>query len=360
MKILHIINSLQIGGAEKLLKDIIPLCIEKNAHIEVLVLKKEDNFLTDELKKFCKIHYLGTRQVYNPLYIFKIIPYLKNKDVVHVHLFPSMYFAVFAKLFSRLKVKLIFTEHSTSNRRLNRKFLKGVERWIYSKYNKVICITEAVKFSLIEKLNLDIKCLQVIENGVNISKVEKAAPSYRKNFNLNIDDFVITMVAGFRIEKDQETLLIALSKLPYDYKLLLVGDGFKKAKCMKLAEDLNLISRVQFLGIRSDAINIMKMSDVNILSSHWEGFGLVAIEGMAAGKPFIGTDVPGLRDVIKDAGLLFNQGDATGLADIIQSLKKDKILYKTVSNNCLIRSQKYDIGFMINKYIEMYDQIVRG
>ena len=123
------------------------------------------------------------------------------------------------------------------------------------------------------------------------------------------DDKILIQVARFNKYKDHRTLIKSLKILPNNIKLILVGDGELKFEIKKLINELDLNKRVALLGVRMDVPNLLKSSDISILSSHSEGFGLVAIEGMASGKPFVGSDVKGLSNIVSGAGLLFENGN---------------------------------------------------
>jgi hypothetical protein len=124
MRIVHIINSLESGGAEKLVLDTLPLYNKKGIKVDLLVLNDLDYPFMNALKaaECCSIFSLGPGSRYNPIHIFKIIPFLKKYDVAHVHLFPAQYWVVLAKLVSGSKIKLVYTEHSTSSRRVRSLF----------------------------------------------------------------------------------------------------------------------------------------------------------------------------------------------------------------------------------------------
>jgi glycosyltransferase involved in cell wall biosynthesis len=100
---------------------------------------------------------------------------------------------------------------------------------------------------------------------------------------------------------------------------------------------------------------LLKTSDIIVLSSHWEGFGLAAVEGMAAGKPTVASDVDGLREVVQGAGVLFPHGDAQALAQIIQQLQVDPTYYHDVAIRCYQRAQQFDIMRMVEKYEKVYE-----
>ena len=121
---------------------------------------------------------------------------------------------------------------------------------------------------------------------------------------------------------------------------------------------MGLETRVSFLGVRMDVPDILEQSDVAVLSSHWEGFGLAAVEAMAAGRPLVATDVGGLHDVVSGAGILFPHGDDKALAEKIRHLCEHPDEYRLVAEQCQKRAMKYDISIMARKYLELYKAIV--
>lgn len=359
MKILHIINSLETGGAEKLVVETLPLYSEQGFTVDLLLLNGTNHPFLKELaeKKCCEIFTLGNSSVYHPKYIIKIIPFLKKYDIVHVHLFPAQYYVAIAKIFCSAKAKLIFTEHSTSNRRMVSPYFAGLDRLFYLSYNKIIAISEGVRLAL-EKHLKDGNKIEVIENGVNISKVSEASLDKKINELFPAENTkLLLQVAGFRVEKDQETTIHSLIHLPSNFHLLLVGDGERKKDLFNLVKQLNLESRVHFLGRRMNVFSILKNVDFVIVSSHWEGFGLVAVEGMAANKPVVASNVPGLSEIVKGAGILFPHGDEKKLAKEILKLANDKEYYDQIALQCLNRAKAFHIGKMVEEHIILYRKL---
>lgn len=360
MKILHIINSLETGGAERLIIDTLPLYSEQGFTVDLLLLNGTAQPFLHELgeKKCCEIFSLGNSSVYHPKHIFGIMPFLKKYDLVHVHLFPAQYYVVMAKILSGVKTKLIFTEHNTSNRRMAAPIYWKLDRLFYKSYAKIIAISEGVQLALSRHLkNTD--NITILENGVNLAKV------YGANSSTEIDLLfpqqnvkLLVQVGGFRIQKDQDTTIKSLLYLPTNYHLLLVGDGERNKQLTDLVLEHGLQNRVYFLGKRSDVFSILKSVDFVVVSSHWEGFGLAAIEGMAAHKPVIASDVPGLREVVKGAGLLFPVGDEKKLAEEILHLSNDKEYYDKIVNQCIMRADQFDIEKMVQKHIDLYQQLM--
>lgn len=358
MKILYIINNLATGGAEKLILEAIPLLKQKGIGVDLLVLNGMNYPYMKQLKELncCKIYSLGNGSLSNPLLIFKIMPYLKKYDLVHVHLFPAQYWAVFAKIISFSKTKLLFTEHSTSNRRIKNKWFKYIERFVYSFYTKIIAISNEVQETLILHTSLGKNRFEVIVNGVNLKSIQDALVLDKNSLHdtLHETDKLIIQVAGFRIEKDQKTVIRAMQFLDLKVKLLLIGDGNLRNSCEQLVSELGLEERVFFLGVRTDVPNLLKTADISVVSSHWEGFGLVAVEGMAVGKPVIASDVAGLSNVVNGAGILFEKGNEKELVSKINELLDNQCYYNAVIEAGLERAKLYDVNDMVDKLIASY------
>lgn len=359
MKIAQIINTLNIGGAENLVVESLPFFKNKLPNTDLFVLKKTDSYLSRSLSSDnIPFKFLTEGSLYNPLIIFKIIPILRKYDIIHFHLFPTLYWVVIAKIISFSNTKLIFTEHNTNNQRRNKKRFKLIERFIYSKVDKIVTIADEVDEKLKQHLNFEDYKFVKIYNGVYIKKFSNAEVKDRSLFNFKKDDRLIIQVSSFRKQKDQETLIKSLLFLPDNFKVLLVGDGPLKSELENLTKDNNLSERVMFLGLRNDVPNLLKMCDYVILSSNHEGLSLASIEGMASGKPFIASKVPGLTEIVDKYGLLFNKGDEKDLSSKIISLENNIDFKEDVVKRCLHRANQFDIMTMVDKYIDLYKKMI--
>ena len=355
MRILHVITSLQTGGAEHLLVDLLPLLRDEGRNVvELLVFNGEQTPFMDVLKgKGITVHQLSmSKKVYNPLNIFRLIRFVGNYDIIHTHNTACQLFAPIATLLSCNSKTLVTTEHSSNNRRRTMKWFKPIDSWMYSRYAAVVCIADQPRKNLEDYLGKRNNICTIL-NGVNVSRFLRPVKdiSHQRGF-------VVTMVAGLRIEKDHETVLRALRNLPENYSLRLVGDGVKKDELNALTKELGLESRVDFLGMRLDVPEILEQSDVVVLSSHWEGLSLSSIEGMASGRPFVASDVDGLREMVGGAGVLFTHGDDKELAEKIQWLCEHPDEYQKVATRCQEKAKQYDISVMAQKYLDLYKDLM--
>lgn len=353
MKILHVITSLKTGGAEKLMVDLLPKLNDLGNDVELLIFDGTITSFYSELKlKGIKIHHLAVKgNVYNPLNIFRLLKYISKYDIIHTHNTICQLYVPIAKLLSFSKTIIITTEHNSTNRRRSKKIFWRIDKWMYSKYSRIICIAEKTKYNLEKHIGTHNKII-LIYNGVNLNKYLAKTPTYSIN-----DNIIITMVAGFREQKDQDTLIRAMSYLPDNYILQLVGDGERRGILENLVSDLGLDSRVALMGIRNDVPEILQNSDIVVLSSHWEGLSLSSIEGMASGKPFIASNVDGLYEIVEGHGVLFPEGDSQQLAKEIEHLGSDKDYAAKVAKACQMKAMQYDISIMAEKYNNLYKNL---
>lgn len=362
MKVLHIINNLNIGGAEKLLVETLPLYESFGVHVDVFLLTKVDSPFVSAIEENFNgnIYYSGLNSVYNPYQILKIKDFIQqgNYDVVHAHLFPTLYWVSLAKTFWSIKTPVVFTEHSTHNKRLDKFVFRAIDRCIYRNYQKILAITPQVKQVLVQKLNISPEKVEVVYNGVEVDKYKQAI-AYGEGTFFEKEAIILVQVSRFQAAKDQKIVIRALALLPQKYKLLLVGDGETKIECENLVQALSLQERVRFLGNRVDIPELLKTATVVIQSSHWEGFGLVAVEAMAAGKPIIASDVVGLRDIVSGYGLLFEKGNENQLAKEIEALENEKY-YKEIADKCAERAEDFHITKMIKNNIAVYQQVMNN
>ena len=371
MRILHVINNLGSGGAERLIAESLPLMkAYPGVEVELLLLTEANSVFLEGLKKEgIKVTSLNSGKniysIYNPLNILKIAKEITKKsyDIVHVHLFPAQYWVALAKIFIKSRdFKLLTTEHNTNNRRRGKFYFRPIDKFIYSIYDCVISISSSTQENLLYWLmpeEKERKKFRVIENGINLDKFINAVPFDKRDFNeyITTQSKILCMVARFSEQKDHATLIQAMQRLPEHVHLLLVGEGPLRQEKEKLVVEMGLGKRVHFLGFRRDVERIIKTVDVVVLSSNWEGLPLAVLEGMAAGKPVIASRVSGLQDIVEDEEMLFEVGNEQELAEKISWLLNDERAYAEKAGEARKRSKKYDIKNMVDRYMETYFEL---
>ena len=374
MKILHIITSLRTGGAERLVaelalrhagKRILDSALnDKNAgnQVEVLLFDGTPTPLVEALEmNGVPVHSLGKgpRAMYNPFLLPRLVRFLRKhpSDIVHAHNSPCQILTALAPARSR-----ITTEHGTLNRRRNWLWFKPIDRWMYGRYKKIACVGEETRKTLSDWLNrpeLDLR-MTVIPNGIDLDGITSATPAEDL---FKQEGYKVLMVSAFRPEKDQQTLIRAVSKLPDDYLLYLAGIAETPESqrimndCRAQATAMGIDDRVHFLGLRADVPALLAAADVIVLSSRHEGMSLSVLEGMASGKPMIASDVEGMRELVKDAGLLFPPGDAETLAALIRDICENPEKAREIGQRCKVKVRQYDIAETARRYKNLYLEV---
>lgn len=365
MKILFLSDLLSYGGASKLIFDLLPRMAKEGNECELLILTDDHSKYVDELKaqgisvnivpKDVKGHWGRIRYIKD--WILK-----GNYDVMHANLFPMTYYcSIIKRLLGHNCPPLVMTEHSTDNKRRHKSYLRPIERVIYKKYDHVISISDKTQENLCRWLGtIEDSKYSVVENGIDVEAFRKAEPldiaEVYKNYKDG--DILLLTVGSFTPQKNHSMLLEALALLPDKYKLLLCGEGPLESEIKERINKLNLDNRVLFLGFRRDVARIMHSADILVIPSLWEGFGLIAAEGMACGIPIVASNVPGLSEVIGDAGLKVDATKPELIKKAIESIEsaRDK---GQLYNKEIERASMFDISNTVNKYLMTYRHLIK-
>lgn len=357
MKVLHVITYLSDGGgAEKLLEDLLPSIKQKGIEVAVAVLRDIVSNNSRVLRNNgIEIIPIGNgERLYSPLKMIRLISVMRQYDVVHTHLTPPFLMGAFNKLFC--KSMFVHTVHSTYSNMRNNALLKYIEKWAMSRYDRVICCSKKAEDTLLQFIGRETSNVCTINNGVNLSKFINATPL---TSIVNAANKNIVMVAVLREPKDHRTVIRAASILPTNYHVYFVGYGNLLEDLEKYTGDLKMSERIHFMGKRTDVHKILKAADFVVLASHFEGLSLSSIEGMAAGKPFFASNVPGLKEMVGGYGILFEDGDYKELANRILQLSNDGVKYKEVSLKCRERAMSFDMEAMSSRYIDIYNELCK-
>lgn len=357
MKILHITNNLWSGGVATYLIELLNFLSQNNEVTLLLLGEDEEEEIKNYFNTNIKIIFLNQKNLYSILSIFKIRDFIKNNEIIHVHLFPAQYIAIIANVF--MGKKLIFTEHTVLNKRRNYKIFRLMEYFIYRKYEKIIAVSYDVKKSVLKwtKLNDKNEKVEVIENGINLDKYKDPRNIRKEIFNnLSEEDKLVCMIARFRPPKDYKTVVDAVCLLPEWIKCIFVGIGEEEEKIKKYVIERRKEKQIKFLGYRRDIADILYSSDLSILSSENEGFGLVILESLAVGTPILGSDVEGIKEIINSKKYLFKVKDPKDLAKQVLNILNEN---KTEKFNKYRKKvlKKYDITNFNKKYLEIYSRI---
>lgn len=338
-RVLHVINSLSTGGAERLVTDLAEGMEDRGAASRIAVLHGP---LPTNLPVSATV--LGQHR-FDPRAVIRLWREMRQSDIVHAHLFPA--FWAVALLPSRLS---IVTEHSPDNGRRHAPLLGPLERWIYSRFTGVAAISEGVAESLRNYLGRDAPPIHVVPNGVRLERF-----SVRREPKSGRDGLEVVVVGSLDSRKDVATAIRAVAGLS-GVRLRVVGDGPQRESLAHLANQVEG-TKVLFLGRRHDIPEILATADVFLSTSRYEGFGIAAVEAMAAGVPVVAPCVPGLSEVVGDAGLLYPPGDIPRIREILLELAHDPELLSRLSKRAHTRSREFAIERTTNRYLALYDSL---
>jgi glycosyltransferase involved in cell wall biosynthesis len=242
-------------------------------------------------------------------------------DVLVAHGFSEHLWGRYAGLLAGVPA-LVHVEHNTRERYTA--WRRAQSRWLAARTARIVGCSEGVRESLL-KLGMPPERTVAIPNGIRLAPFEQAPEHPWRERTPGI-----VMVSRYSRQKDHATLLRALAILAtqgHRPPLLLAGDGkaLHRQPVERLASELGLGEQVKFLGLCRNVPELLMTHQIAVLSTHYEGMPLALIEGMAAGCAVIGSDVPGVREVIHrwEDGLLVPESDPTALADALRLLLEE-------------------------------------
>lgn len=362
MKVLHVINSLQTGGAERLLSDLVPALSRKGITCEVYALDRGRDSFSAVLKAAgIRVRFAPDRKggPYSPLHVFDIAREIRRwqPDVVHAHLAPTLHMCGLLSLFLR-KPRYIVTEHASENRRMKMPALRGLEEFFYGRYRTIAAVSRECAEVLEKWLLIPASKFAVAENGLPLkrfSSVTEPAADVEEALKGRIG---VCMVARLVPVKDHMTALRAMSRLPENYCLILAGDGPEKDEILRQSWSLDLRDRVFLLGSRSDVPAVLAACSIYLQTSKIEGFGIAALEAMAAGLPVVASEAVGLGELVKDAGLTFPVGNDASCAVDILRIESQPALAERLAVLGHERAARYSIERCAERYVQLYEKIL--
>lgn len=291
----------------------------------------------------------------------------ENLDLLHVHYaIPHATSAFLAKqIVKNKKLKITTTLHGTDITLvgLEPSFLPLV-KFSIEQSDGVTAVSRFLKEKTLTNYYID-KEINVIPNFVD-TEVFKKIPvencAFKKHIAPN-GEKVLVHTSNFRAVKRVTDAIkvfnIVQKEVPS--KLLLVGDGPDRYECEQLARELNLTENVKFLGKQDGLVEILSSSDLFIIPSQSESFGLAALEAMACGLPVISSSVGGLPELVKhnDCGYIAEIGDVDRMAKYTLDLLTNEKKYEIFSNNARKRAvNEFDKSKVIPLYEEHYKKIL--
>ena len=368
VRVVFAINNLAIGGAERLTVEIIKrFNSERFECILVTSFTQEGESFLNDLPSHVAVHQLrfaGFSDISSWIKLYRLLKSLRP-DVVVSNLFFSN--TLFRVLKPFVGYKVITCEHNTYVDKS--KAHQMVDR-ILSHYSyRIVAVSKTVAEFTLKQEDITKEKFVVITNGIDIGawqkKFEKLSSKevLRQELGFREDDKVILTVARLVPQKNQKLLLEGFAEFHKQYPkstLAIVGDGFLRDTLQKQVNELGIKEAVIFFGARRDVEKFYKASDIFVLTSDIEGFGLVCIEAMCAGLPVVSTVTAGPDEYIKDGvnGVLIQDRSASAVADGIRKVIEGDT--SGLRKGALETAQKYDIATSIELYEQLLEESLRN
>ncbi|TDM00199.1 MAG: N-acetyl-alpha-D-glucosaminyl L-malate synthase BshA [Flavobacteriaceae bacterium] len=287
-------------------------------------------------------------------------------DVLHVHYaIPHAYAAYFAKQILKeenIDIKVITTLHGTDITLVGQNpVYKSAVEFSINQSDAVTTVSQSLKDDTLEVFDIK-KEIQVIPNFIdNNLFVHKEGPCPRNNFALP-EDKILIHVSNIRKVKRIQDVISVFDKVQKEVpaKLLIVGEGPEAENLQQQVRDLHLEDKVKFMGKINQLHSILCVSDVFLLPSQEESFGLAALEAMAASVPVVSSNAGGITEVNLDGetGFVSNVGDVEKMASDVLSLLKDPEKLAQFKINAQKRALEFDKSKVIPLYEELYQSVI--
>ncbi|MFB2733543.1 glycosyltransferase [Shewanella mangrovisoli] len=360
MNITLIITCLGMGGAQRQVCDLADEFIKSGHQVQLIVIN--DDVLVKP--KSHEVQVAALNMTKTPLSFVKaywqarrLIKQFKP-DVVHSHMVHANLFARLLRLTTRMK-KLICTAHSSNE--------GGLGRMLAYRLTDALCnlstnVSQEAVYISVSRGAVPASCIIAMPNGIDTLRFTFNAASrasLRSQLQLTDNTPLILAVGRFTEAKDYPNLLTAFKQLPNELshtQLAIIGTGEEQASIEALVVQLGLTDRVHFLGLQRNVHQWMSSADVFVLSSAWEGFGLVVAEAMACERVVVATDCGGVKEVLGDCGLLVPPKDSEKLANALtDALSWDANASRQLGIKARQYIQgKYSLSTIAKKWLELY------
>ena len=376
MKILHLIYTHGIAGAEKYLLDLLPGLKEYGIHGEVMCVcppvhknkvqlycnRLNEKGITTELIPTSRTNILNVAKKVNRYCI------ANNIKIIHSHLFNSDAIAVAVKFFFNKKIQLLSTKHgykesyfiknADSIGKIEYNLYYFITKFVISKIDHNVTISKAIA-DLYYNLKLTPKKMAFIHHGISVDKkiIKEEGIAYRKSSPQ------IVIVGRLTKIKGHAYLFDAMPKIIEQFptvQLLVMGEGIEHDALNIRAEKLGIQKNISFMGFQDNPYAFIEQSDIIALPSLYEPFGLVYIESFALKTPVVAFDTPAGNEIMQhnQTALLVKKGDSTGLSESIIELLNNAGKKNSITENAYAKYKNdFTTGVMVKNTADWYKNL---
>jgi len=366
INVLHILNTTDIGGVERVLLDTCKYADHKKFNLIVVSFQK--GALEDEFRKFKwvkKIDLNDSRHfTFKTLKILNKIVKKEKIDVIQTHLQKPELYGFLLKLMNP-KIKWAVKKVNTNDYR-TKLFWRIANGFILKFSNIVMCNSKGVdrftrKYEFVSK-----KKIKIIYEGIDIKKIDERlkktnTKKLMKQLKIKKDDKIIFSVGRLVFQKGYPYLIKIMKKLP-NYKLFIVGSGPEEKKLQNMIKKLGLSKNVKLLGEKNNVIELLTTAKVFCLTSVMEGIPITLMETMYVGVPLVSTKVGGNRELVTHGydGYLEKSKDIESIKKrIVELMNNKKIRNKFIMNSKKAILKKFSIQVTTKNYENVYEKLLK-
>jgi glycosyltransferase involved in cell wall biosynthesis len=359
MKIAHLISSVGLYGAERVMLNLVAGQRERGDEAFVIVINNAHKPNLDVLEAAKKVglrcEVVASKGRFDLGVIHRIGKILKeeNADILHTHNYKSNLLGLLAA--KKIGVPVVSTLHGYIGNSAKLRFYEALDRGILKFFNRVILVDRSLEKWFIDQ---NVKRV-VINNGVEINEAD-LEPGIDKK------EIIVGTVGRLSQEKGHKYLLEAFAAFNNKFsqsRLLIVGDGELRVELENLSAALGLREKVDFVGFQKEPAQYYRKMDIYVSSSLVEHFPLSILEAMSFGKAIIATDAGGTKELIKDraTGILITQANSDAISDSLQLLAGDLSLRSALGDNARkFVQENYPLEKMAEEYKKVYEEVLSG
>jgi len=376
LKVLFFISSLEGGGAERVMVDLLryinrkriaPTLVLLDSYegspykkslpqdFKTVVLSRKTDRIDEKIKQFAK---------------FLITIREQNPDIIISFLTHTNILAICASIIFRIKVIACQHIHLSESIKVEKRKekligipIKPLVKIFFRFADKIITVSEEMKIDLIREFSIPANKVRVIYNPIDMSEITNLSHIHPEHPFFNEGTPILLSISRFTKQKGLDTLIKAFNILvmKMDLRLIILGKGPQKEFLKKMLKDFSLTDKVSLEGFHNNPYGFLSKATIFILSSRYEGFPVVMLEALACRTPIISTDCKsGPREILKGGkyGLLVPVEDENALSDGIIRLLKDENLRKKLSKLGQERASDFSIEHIVEQYENILYEVI--
>jgi glycosyltransferase involved in cell wall biosynthesis len=366
MRVLHVIQELTGGGAERFLTHLVPKIRESGMKCAVMSVYPSaipHEFTSNDID----VIQISRKGRFDAGFFTRMIGGMKawKADVVHTHLYTGNYWGRAAAIAAGVPT-IVRTEHSPCDP-LNARPGSGIaDRVLNNASAAVVTFMEEQGRFLAQAEHLPIEKIAIIPNGIVHGPIPSAASIVegRKRLGADADTFAVVQLGNLHKLKNQRLSLQTLAaidpKLRSRIRFFFLGEGADRAALTQLARDLNVEEYVTFLGFRNDVSQVLPGANLVIMPSLKEGMPLALLEAMSAGVPVLTTPWIGARDLLQNGacGTVSDDWKPISLAQCVETIVENYEGARAIAERAKMAVRRdYDIALTAQRHCELYERL---